>query len=369
MKTLRIIFLAAIFISACSEQAFTPKITDTLTVTSTSPATSAPLPTDTPNPTANSTETPESALIFTTSIPLPLQLIFPTPPSQPRSIWRPPLYQQPFALSRHDHFYFSRPITVDEVNWPLVDYRYGYMASDSISVHTGIDIDVPLGTPIVAAAPGTVIWAGYGLLKRDDDPKDPYGLAVMIRHDFGFNGSRLSTVYAHMSKINVKIGEYVEQGQTLGLVGLTGNTTGPHVHFEVRLESSDYFTTRNPELWLSPPEGDGLIVGQFQNGYGANLGSRKVTVITPSGEWITGYTYGPNSINSDEYYQENFVQSDLPAGTYQIEFTYLWTKYTASIKVYPGIISYFTFMGRSGFVFTKPNEPDPSTWLVSILGQ
>jgi murein DD-endopeptidase MepM/ murein hydrolase activator NlpD len=250
------------------------------------------------------------------------------------------------------------------VNWPLADYRYGYIFPDTNSVHTGVDIDAPLNTPIIAAASGTVIWAGYGLLKHDVDKNDPYGQAVAIRHDFGYKGLRLITVYAHMSRVDVKVGQVVSQGEKLGTVGMTGFTTGPHVHFEVRLESATYFSTRNPELWLSPPEGDGLIVGQFQNDYGGNLGAYKVTIVTSSGDTLVGYTYGPNSINSDDYYKENFVQSDLPAGKYLIIFTYLKKEYSQIIEVYPGVISYFIFKGKSGFSLQSPSVPVKPTWLI-----
>lgn len=333
--------------------------------------------TDTSIPSFTPTPTPVQIILYTstalpilnTSTPVPLQINFPTPQSEPKSIWRPPLYQPPFSLGPHDHFYFSRPIAVNEVNWPLADYRYGYIFPETDLVHTGIDVDAPLGTPIIAAASGTVIWAGTGLLKHDNDSTDPYGLAVAVRHDFGYKGQRLITVYAHMSRVDVKVGQDVSQGEQLGLVGMTGFTTGPHVHFEVRLESETYFSSRNPELWLSPPEGDGLIVGQFQNGYGGNLGAYKVTIITPEGESLTGYTYGPYSVISDDYYQENFVQSDLPAGRYTIEFKYLWKKYSQTIEVYPGLISYFSFQGRSGFSLQKPSTEANPAWLIPVANQ
>lgn len=363
MKWFVVVIVLTISIAACA-----PVVVDAQAPAKTSTLIPTLTVTNTVQPVKIIVNTPTPLPISKTSTPLPLQISFPPPISEPKSIWRPPLYPQPFALSPHDHFYFSRPISVDEVNWPLANYRYGYIDSAIGSVHTGIDIDAPIGTSIIAAASGTVIWSGYGLLKHDEDPKDPYGLAVVISHDFGYQGLRLTTVYAHMSSIDVKVGQYVSQGQPLGKVGMTGFTTGPHVHFEVRLESSGYFTTRNPELWLSPPEGDGLIVGQFNNGYGGNLGAYKVTVTSPSGERIIGYTYGPNTINSDDYYRENYVLSDLPAGTYQVEFTYLWKKYSQFIEVFPGQISYFTFNGRSGFSQNLPAIPENSSWLIPLTG-
>jgi len=216
-------------------------------------------------------------------------------------------------------------------------------------VHTGIDIDAPLNTPIIAAASGTVTWAGFGLLKKDGDMEDPYGQAVVIRHDFGYHGLQLSTVYAHMSRVDVQVGQVVAQSERIGMVGMTGFTTGPHVHFEVRLESKTSFTTRNPELWLTPPEGDGLIVGRFLNDYGGYIGSTKVTVSTPSGDKIDAYTYGPHSVNADDYYKENFVVGDLPAGIYTIKFIYLRQTYSYQIKIFPGVISFSLSMGKQDF--------------------
>ncbi len=100
----------------------------------------------------------------------PLKFTFPTPSDPPVSLWRPPLYEVPWALSPHDHFYFIRPIAADEVNWPLADYRYGYYFTGTTIVHTGIDIDAKRGTPVIAAADGTVVWAGIGLYKGPDSP-------------------------------------------------------------------------------------------------------------------------------------------------------------------------------------------------------
>ncbi len=97
--------------------------------------------------------------------------------------------------------------------------------------HTGIDLAVPLGTPVFAAADGVVVLARpmadtTGLLVG-------YGNYVVIQHDAG-----LKTLYAHLLTIGVKEGEIVHRGQLVGLVGSTGNSTGPHTHFEVRIENS-----------------------------------------------------------------------------------------------------------------------------------
>jgi murein DD-endopeptidase MepM/ murein hydrolase activator NlpD len=103
------------------------------------------------------------------------------------------------------------------VNGPITSpfgWRWGRM-------HQGIDIGVPTGTPIHAAAAGTVIYCGW---------EEGYGNLVVIDH-----GGNLATAYGHQSAIAVTCGEYVQQGQVIGYVGCTGHCTGPHLHFEVRI--------------------------------------------------------------------------------------------------------------------------------------
>jgi murein DD-endopeptidase MepM/ murein hydrolase activator NlpD len=89
-------------------------------------------------------------------------------------------------------------------------------------MHEGIDIAASSGTPIRAAASGTVIHAGW---------LGGYGNLVVVDH-----GSGLATAYAHASAILVGLGQSVSQGETISLVGSTGNSSGPHLHFEVRID-------------------------------------------------------------------------------------------------------------------------------------
>ena len=98
-----------------------------------------------------------------------IHITFPTPGSQPVSIWRPPLYPVPWALDLHDHFLFVRPVAADVVNWPLPNYRYGGVFTDTDIVHTGIDIDAPLDTPVYAVGSGMVRWAGYDTFPARDN--------------------------------------------------------------------------------------------------------------------------------------------------------------------------------------------------------
>ncbi len=91
-------------------------------------------------------------------------------------------------------------------------------------LHPGIDIGVPIGTPIHAAAAGTVIYCGW---------ETGYGNFVVLD-----NGGDLATAYGHQSAIAVTCGQQVTQGQVIGYTGCTGECTGPHLHFEVRINGN-----------------------------------------------------------------------------------------------------------------------------------
>jgi len=100
--------------------------------------------------------------------------------------------------------------------WPTSGYITNRYAPD----HLGIDIGAPVGTPVYAADAGVVTSVG---------PMGTYGLAVIIDHGKGF-----TTVYAHLSMYYPTVGTPVRKGQAIGKIGMTGKTTGPHLHFEIR---------------------------------------------------------------------------------------------------------------------------------------
>lgn len=288
----------------------------------------------------------------------PLSFTFPTPAAEAVSAWRPPLVPVPWAMTPNDHFYFNRPIATDQVNWPSPDYRYGDFFPDSEIIHTGIDIGADRGTPVIAAADGKVTWAGEGLYKGGSVEGDPYGIAVAIRHDFSYNSQDVYTIYAHLDRVDVVVGQKVAAGQQVGIVGNTGKTTGPHLHFEVRIESNSFFYTRNPELWLAPPQGWGILTGKMIDRYGFPLLNIKVKVtsVDQTQTWLAR-TYGPTSVNKDDFYQENLVLSDLPAGEYWIDFRVRWKDYRHKITIQPGMVAYFTFLERPGTFSEVLPEP------------
>ena len=108
--------------------------------------------------------------------------------------------------------------------WPLEGVITSPFGPRWGRMHTGIDIDGVTGEPVVASADGTVVLAAY---------YSGYGNAVIIDHGNGF-----STLYGHLSSIDVDTGDVVAQGQLVGAVGCTGNCTGDHLHFEIRIEGT-----------------------------------------------------------------------------------------------------------------------------------
>jgi murein DD-endopeptidase MepM/ murein hydrolase activator NlpD len=287
----------------------------------------------------------------------PLRFTFPDPAPPLNSAWRPPLYPVPWAKAPQDHFYFLRPIAADEINWPLWDYRYGGMFFENV-VHTGIDIPAKVGTPVIAAGSGKVIWAGFGLYRGVRTSDDPYGLAIAILHDFSYQGENLYTIYAHLDQIDVTYGQIVQTGDYLGLSGDTGIVTGPHLHFEVRIGTNGFFFSRNPELWIAPPQGWGILAGRVMNTGGRLIAGQEVQVISLSSSLKRiAKSYGLESVNSDPYYQENIVLSDLLAGLYEIRIAYAGISRTQQVEIKPGLVSYFTFQGYRSF---GPSDP-PST--------
>lgn len=310
---------------------------------------------------------PEFAETQTTQQLEPLRFVFPTQIADSSSLWRPPLYAVPWEPTPNDHFYFIRPIGANEINWPLANYRYGGVFFEDV-VHTGIDIPAPKGTPVMAAGSGKVVWAGYGLYFLREEFRDPYGLAVAIKHDFGYQGSDLYTVYGHMDELLTYQGKQVQAGDLIGKVGETGKVTGPHLHFEVRVEKNNYFGSRNPELWIAPPQGWGIISARVMDRSGDPLERHSVLLRNvETNRYWTVLTYGKGSVNPDAYYQENMVIGDLPAGKYVIWIKYEGTIYDQIIEVFPGKVSYFRFIGSKGYDTEYPDSRNTEFTAPDIL--
>jgi murein DD-endopeptidase MepM/ murein hydrolase activator NlpD len=108
--------------------------------------------------------------------------------------------------------------------WPLAGPLGDGFGPRGDRFHAGIDVIAPLGAPVAAAAGGRVTWVGF---------RDGWGMLVVVAHADG-----VRTFYAHLSAASVRLGERVSTGTRVGLVGATGDASGPHLHFEVRVRGA-----------------------------------------------------------------------------------------------------------------------------------
>lgn len=128
------------------------------------------------------------------------------------------------------------PANVRPSIWPvlgIITSPFGWRhVGGRLEFHPGVDIAANYGTPIDVTAKGRVVYVGW---------IDGYGITVIVYHGYGY-----TTLYAHMARALVRIGEDVEKGQVIGLIGMTGFATGPHVHYEV----AKYGVRQDPMAFL-----------------------------------------------------------------------------------------------------------------------
>jgi murein DD-endopeptidase MepM/ murein hydrolase activator NlpD len=213
----------------------TPSSTRTATRTATWTATAAPTSSVTPWPTPSQTPTATPSWTATSSpTPTPTHTLSPTPTSTPLPTPTSPPTPTPFptdekiddygVLALQNLYMTPNPAQVGDNCAPhgfpvngVLTQRFGYY-------HSGIDLGVPLGTPVLATQSGQVIFANWSTIG--------YGWLVIIQ-----NG-RYITYYAHNSAFNVRQYQYVHAGDVISFSGSTGNSNGPHVHYEIRIDDN-----------------------------------------------------------------------------------------------------------------------------------
>lgn len=219
------------------------------------------------------------------------------------------------------HFIFQRPIHPPANDKVDPGYLYASTANGTREPHHGVEFPNASGTPVYAAARGTVLFAGPDTEAVYAPWPNFYGNLVVIQHE-----DDLFTLYAHLSKIEVTAGETVGTETKIGEVGKTGVAIGSHLHFEVRRgDVQDYFATQNPELWLVPA----------RDAAGTAFGTLSIAVVDAERNLVKyaeytirstpqqpkeemrsyyGTTYSADMLNGDE----NLVLGELPAGRYRI---------------------------------------------------
>lgn len=265
------------------------------------PTTARP-PTDTPTATITASLTPTPSRTFTAT-----------------ATFTPSLTA---TFVRSETFYLARPIARTGVDWIDRNYPYGSTQLGRYAVHHGVEFQNPRGTPVLAAADGEVYFAGSDDKKPFGEKLDYYGNLVILKHNFPTpEGLTLYTLYGHLDGIEIETGQQVEQGDKVGSIGDTGIAIGPHLHFEVRLgDADDFYSTRNPEMWLLPYPTFGMLAGRIIDSAGRLVEGEiiKVSVINdPTADLRYAYSYENDNVNSDTVWGENFTLGDLPEGDYE----------------------------------------------------
>lgn len=237
------------------------------------------------------------------------------------------------------HFIFQNPILPPGNTFVDVTYRYGSTQENQREPHHGVEFLNKFGTPVHAAADGVIQFAGPDKEAVYSPWTGFYGNVVVIRH-----ADEMYTLYAHLSRIDVKAGDEVKTGDLIGEVGHSGVATGSHLHFEVRHggDGTDYFSTQNPELWLVPNKDEQgkslgaisfLIQDQNSNQQFAEFTARYY--LDKNGPKIKSHyvvTYAKNMM----LLEENAALGDLPPGYYYVALKYNGQFYERWVEVQSG---------------------------------
>jgi hypothetical protein len=253
-----------------------------------------------------------------------------------------------------EHFWLERPIPSAYVIYADRTYPYGSTQNGAREPHHGIEFVNPRGTPVIAAASGTVVVAGHDDAVAYGPATLFYGNLVVVQLDQTYHGQPVFNLYAHLQTVNTRTGDHVNAGDEIGSVGQTGVAIGPHLHFEVRVGRNDYYSTRNPELWLKPllynGQSWGAIAGRVVDTDGNLLEGQtvvirpvKVDYDQPRSRYLTTYAADAYAINGDDALRENFAIGDVPLGTYNVSVN-TTTLYSQTVTVTRGNITWVTFV-------------------------
>jgi len=368
--------------SAAVAPTATPTDTSTPAPTDTRAPSSTPLPTGTPRPSATATTTTAPSATATvqpaddtatpaTEKPIPTETASPvatdTPSGPPTDTPTPTLTPTPVPRTvladdvpdytqAIPHLWFTRPFTDEFFTWGSWYYPYGTNNNGEYLWHRGNDIQNEEGTPIVAAGDGLVVFAGPDDTRAIGPSTNFYGQAVVIQHSNGITTPTrpdetrpVFTLYGHVSQVLVQEGETVVAGRPIALEGQAGVALGPHLHLEVRLGENSYLATQNPDLWVRPDPGYGIIAGRVVDADGFYVPQQLMTLhvaATPDKFWRQTWTYPDHRYTLDPGLGETFVFADVQAGDYIIKTHFDGRNYSLPVTVQDGELSFVLIEGQ-----------------------
>jgi len=273
--------------------------------------------------------------------------------------------QSPACLARGDsvgvrapetphHTWFARPIALGDQPYIDQTYRYGSTMGGYFQQHQGVEFNDPTGTPVHAVDGGVVVHAG---------PAEQGALVVAIRHDSTLQvpgeprPRHIYSVYFHNSRLLVTVGQHVQRGQVVSLVGHTGRATNDHLHLEIHVSPTDSVGaivgdnryppyTTNPELWIDPLPGTGLVAGQVWDARGRPvLQARIYGLVKPEPQetpFAYAETYGVRTRGTPDY-QEHFAVNDVPPGEYVLGTEIDGHKVFRRVRVEAGKLTWVEF--------------------------
>jgi murein DD-endopeptidase MepM/ murein hydrolase activator NlpD len=250
------------------------------------------------------------------------------------------------------HFLLQRPIALANNASADHSYRYGSTQAGKREPHHGVEFPNAQGTPVLAAADGKVVFAGADKQVSLAWVPAYYGNVVVVEHHFPGLDQVVFSLYAHLYRLNVIVGQSVRAGEPIGQVGATGTAIGSHLHFEVRTVKNDYRSTRNPELWLAPLAELGVLAGRIETEQGQpisgmlNVQRIEAGVLNPLPVTAleTYVTKEAQPVNPDDVWQENFAAGELPAGDYRLTMHYHGTIHEQVVTIEPGRLTFVRFV-------------------------
>lgn len=253
------------------------------------------------------------------------------------------------------NFILQRPVPGGKIER---SYPYGSTQEDTREAHHGVEFYYPFGTPVLAAADGVVVFAGDDSLPLPPGEAQTegrplglvtsfYGNVVVLEHVLA--GQKVFTVYGHLSQVNVLPGDLAQAGDKIGEIGASGKAIGSHLHFEVRLDYNDYNASYNPELWLEPLFGTGVLAGSISDANGnpltgiVNLQRIENGKLNPVSVG-QARTYAHEYLNSDPTWRETFAFGEIPAGEYRVSLVMYGRVYEQIVTIEAGKLTLVRFV-------------------------